>query len=568
VAGSLSAEAVLLQFKHRYDLRLHGALKPEFEPETGMHLGPVVDAAVSRAETFAVTVGADRTARVWAVDDGRPLALLRLPRNGNDGEVNAVAISPDGSAVALGGWDTKVFIYRSSDWTLMKETPPFHSSIMSLRYAPDGKRLAVGLWSHAGLRVLETEGYAVVFEDREYTADCYGLSFDEAGDLAVACWDQSIRLYSPDHQRLKREPFFRRPQTVAFSPDGQTLAVGIGDAPLVMLLSIPELTLAKTLSATGGLTNSRLSLGQVTWSKDGAHVVASGRFGSVGAIPILRWSRDGTAEVPWSLNQNTTSHLAALGEGRLFVAAQDPVLAVLNADGTARWIRRSSGPNFVNQQRSVRISGDGATVGFGWEPKDPVRMSISLREQRFLAANELVPLRSTFSERPDFPLRGWENGTRPTLDGRALPIQRFETCRSVASDRAETRFLLGAEWNAYLFRRSGQAQWKIHLTAAARAVALSDDGHFAVIAGVDGIVRWFDAQTGAERLALVVVDKGERWLAWTPDGFFSSSPGAENLLVLRTRAADGATKSIPMTQFADLMRRPDIIRGLFGPPGR
>ena len=55
-------------------------------------------------ERFLVSGSDDKTVRVWALEDGRPLATLRVPiGEGNVGEVYAVAISPDGERIAAGG---------------------------------------------------------------------------------------------------------------------------------------------------------------------------------------------------------------------------------------------------------------------------------------------------------------------------------------------------------------------------------------------------------------------------------------------------------------------------------
>ena len=59
-----------------------------------------------------VTVAFDKTIRVWSVPDGKLLKVLRVPiGDGFEGSLFAVAISPDGKTLAVGGWMKQQFIY-------------------------------------------------------------------------------------------------------------------------------------------------------------------------------------------------------------------------------------------------------------------------------------------------------------------------------------------------------------------------------------------------------------------------------------------------------------------------
>src|SRR6476646_5696460 len=80
-----------------------------FEPilriETGKHVAQIFRIDTDAANRFAVTASDDKTARVWSLPDGRLQRILRLPIDqGNVGKAYAVAISPDGSTIAVGGW--------------------------------------------------------------------------------------------------------------------------------------------------------------------------------------------------------------------------------------------------------------------------------------------------------------------------------------------------------------------------------------------------------------------------------------------------------------------------------
>ena len=78
---------------------------PFLRIETGMHTARINRIDVDVAERFLVTASYDKTARVWDLKDGKLLRVLRPPQgSGNEGRLYAVAISPDGTTVVVGGY--------------------------------------------------------------------------------------------------------------------------------------------------------------------------------------------------------------------------------------------------------------------------------------------------------------------------------------------------------------------------------------------------------------------------------------------------------------------------------
>jgi hypothetical protein len=559
-AHSLAPATLALQdVEHRLGAQLSALVKRQIGPDTGMHLTDVSDADVDSGETIVVTGSEDKTARIWTLDNGRQLAVLRIPGQGPIGKIHAVAMAPNGREVAIGGWEGKVYIFRAPDWRLVREVRPDSNSVDSLRYSPEGARLAVGLWSRGGIRILETERYTEVFRDPDYGADCYGLSFSRAGLLAVASWDRTVRVYSPDHVLLARKEFPTRAFRLAFDPAGERLLVGFLDTMTVRLLSVPRLDVLKEVSISTG-DPEVTTLGTVDWSRDGTQFFAGGRNHRDGWNPILRWSRDGTRLDDWRLNRNTPSRLVGLKGGALLVASQDPLVGVLNPGGGVRWSHRSPTADFTGQARTFRLSADASVVQFAWDRNGTKRITFDVRSLKAISPEASPPLRPAVSAQAGFDLANWENRSNPTIDGQRLAVARFETCRAVAIDAAHERFLLGCEWNVYMFRRSGLQQWRLAIPASARAVQLSEDGHLAVVARDDGTIRWLDAETGAERLALLFLGEAGDWVAWTPEGFFAGTTPGEAILGIQGLSKDGAAKFIPLSEVADALRRPDLIR--------
>ena len=461
----LAPSDALPMFKAELSRRYPGLALGEVAPDSGMHDAPVADADVDAAETMLVTGAPDKTARVWALKTGRLLAVLRLPGAGKNGTINAVAISPDGQTIAVGGWEGMVYLFRTRDWRLLGSVSGRWSTILALRYSPDGARLAVGLWSRGGVRVLETETYREIFADRGYAADCPALAFDGEGRLAVTSWDGTVRLYSRDLALMAKRDVGARPTSVAFDPKRRLLAVGLIDRPAVSLLAMPRLDVVRELSIPR--RDPTDSLGTVAWSKDGSQVLAGGRYSDADDWnSIIRWSRDGSRLNDWHLARNTNNQFVALANGGLAVASQDPLVGVLDSKGATLWSRKGRIPDFKTQVDTMRFSADAATVQFTWDATTTTRLAFDAKRLQFVSADERA-LRAARTSLAGYDIASWENVAEPTLNGAPLKVARFETCRSLSIDAPRDRFVLGCEWNLYLFDRTGRTVWS-RGTAAAR----------------------------------------------------------------------------------------------------
>jgi WD40 repeat protein len=80
--------------------------EPMLRIEAGMHTAPIKKFSLSADGTLMVTGAADKAVRIWSLPDGRLLRTLRVTIDAADGgKVFAVALSPDGTIAAVGGWD-------------------------------------------------------------------------------------------------------------------------------------------------------------------------------------------------------------------------------------------------------------------------------------------------------------------------------------------------------------------------------------------------------------------------------------------------------------------------------
>jgi len=99
-----------------------------------------------------ITCSDDKTVRVWQMPEMRLLSVLRVPLDaGHEGQLYAIAVSPDGRTVATGGWtgwdwDKKASIYffDVASGELIRRLGGFDNVVNALAWMPDGEHMALG----------------------------------------------------------------------------------------------------------------------------------------------------------------------------------------------------------------------------------------------------------------------------------------------------------------------------------------------------------------------------------------------------------------------------------------
>lgn len=219
--------------------------------------------------------------------DSAPTKLWRLSgaalveKDSVDGPFgSALAFTPDGSSLAIGGID-KVLIHRLDGGESSIDISGDMSS--ALAFAPDGTTLAIGLAS-GPIRLIDTATGKQTGDDLRVAAPTTDLAFADEDQLVSTSSDGSIIFWDlPSRTRLADKPL----TAVDRDPAGRTIRAQLAVAPHV----------AVTASGSDGLL-VMWPLDPVAWIDEGCSVhdreltdAESARYGLSGAAPVCTGQR-------------------------------------------------------------------------------------------------------------------------------------------------------------------------------------------------------------------------------------------------------------------------------------
>lgn len=539
--------------------------EPVLRIETGAHLAPITRISADRGGQWAVTASEDKTVRLWNLHNGQPLAVLRPPIGPEKlGALYAAAISPNGRQVVAGGnsaFDGSAHALYMFDRATASLPPKstlvgLEAPITELAWSADSELVAVGL-RQQGVRVFR-RNLAFVGADTEFNDVVYGAAFSHDGRLAVASLDGAVRLYGfaqGQWQRLARKQLPGVPYGITWSPDGRELAVGLQDRPQALILDADTLAPRHTLQV-GGAGN----LGRVAWSVDGRTIYAAGSASRAGRFAVFAFPERGRAagrEV--ASFGNIISALASHAQG-LVASSAEPAWLALDMQAQLRLTRTSPRGDFRDAGAAFRVSADAKTLVLPMLMGGRDTLSFDLTQGELRPADAAS---SGAAQPAVLPagLEHWRNATQPRYRGQILPLQPGEVARSAAA--LGNGFVLGSEWALRAFSADGRLRWQSRTPGVVWAVNASQDGRWVVAALGDGSVRWYRSNDGLEQLALFVHADRERWIAWTPSGYYDTSMGGESLVGWHVnRAFNQASDFFSVGRFRERFYQPSVVQKL------
>lgn len=568
------------------------------DPE--MHTGWIKRISVDSDCGSLVTAGRDdKTTRMWQLsqnisDQPTIVQKFRHPIGpGNDGKIYAVAISPNGKTVAIGGWDigykepgvgkNNVYIFDTRTGKLLKRIGSLNDVIHHLSFSEHGTLLVAGLHDGQGIRIWDTTTWSLIPNDGNPIGNVYGAIFDSRDHLYSVAYGNSagyIRKFVRKGHKFKQVEETRTksgqlPYAIAVSPTASSLAVGFADAANIELYEAEHLALTQTIPLRGEEDEARVSTG-VTWSADGQQLFAVLSPRDDFGPKILRsWSSEYQTYVP-----DITLPLPPVGsaiqlmtcKSRIFVGANEGFGIFEPGTKQLNWVKGANPIFSVDKggnKNRMRISEDASRISFSLTHNGGHSLLFDLEKEILVKApNDLQGL--LLADTTSLPVSDWEFSLTPKLDGKLLPLEPLERAMAFAISPDKSRFILGTEWRIHAFDPSGKELWcedtecshALPTESAILDLNVSKDGQLVVSAHSDGTIRWRRASDGEIVLSLFV-DKASnnRWIAWTPKGYFTSSVGGEHLIGWHVnRSLTMKADFFPVHVFRDKYLRPDIVK--------
>jgi RNA polymerase sigma factor (sigma-70 family) len=226
-----------------------------------------------------VATSQEKAIVLWNLESGKE--VRRLAQAGALG----VAFSPDGKILAAGGDDPVILLWDTNtgkkiaqlDW---KRDP---TSVSVLAFTPDGKTLIAGQKFHSKIGLWDVASGKKRQELDAQSGHIFTLALSPDGALlATGSRKGGIPLWNLKTGELVRKlgkEGGRECYTVAFSPDGKTLAAIERDAKNQDSLSLWDVAAGKELRRFSG----DIGLWSIAYSRDGKTLIAA----SSGAIRLL-----------------------------------------------------------------------------------------------------------------------------------------------------------------------------------------------------------------------------------------------------------------------------------------
>jgi len=561
--------------------------RPFLVLEQGRHTARVSRVLYTPDGRAIVTASWDKTIRVWDAKTFQLLRTLRVPAQpGNEGQIFAMALSPDQRFVAAAGYsvgagDPKqykgdyVALLDFQTGKLLDVAYSHRQSVLALAFSRDGKKLASG----GGIGDHRTVVHQVAASGKLLPAWSIRLA-SKITDLA----------FDPDHERLytaefggaigralppaqgrppNAEPVAVNPivrmmqmtrrkcpddkcafYALALSPDGSMLAGGMASGGVGIYDPNGKPDALRSLAVPGDGP-----IGSLGYSRDGRRLaVARGK--QVFVLDAREPKEEQKPLATFSGHDNTVFSAAFSPDGARIVSSSANHVFVWDAS-IGEQIAQIGGASTPNRIWSLAAGKEGPRmIGFGWRSDGQEKMN---RYGKVHKAFDLSQLRVVSVADPAGflpPAEGADPDFRPGIGiGAVKSWARL----------ADQSLLLGTEFGVYRRPKGSTRLDELsHEGIAAYAVAVSADGQTMYAGLVDGRVQIFDTASG-KPIGTLYVAPDEEWILWTPEGWYAASRNGARSVGWQVGASPLETpRFYPFEQFDLRLNRPDHVLARLG----
>ncbi len=541
--------------------------QPQLRIETGGHSAFVRRLAVARDSQSVITASDDKTARVWDLASGELRRVLRPAVGpGELGRLYGVAAHPHEDLVAVGGTTGsasgghRILLFSIDSGQLLRAFDAGGGDIRKLAWSPDGTvLLAVYAGDHA-LRAFAPDGR--LLHEQRLSAPSYGLAVAANGRVAASAFDGQVLVLEARAGRVAPVLSFRtrtaEPVGLSFSPDATRVVVGFRTP-----LEAPEVYDAASGGYLFKLQQVSLEAGShrtVAWSDDGRTIAVGGSgYTRQGRFPVFfHDAGSGRLASRQDVGKDTIYDLVALRGGRFAYACGDGGWGVIAPDrvdlAVAAAIPDLRGP------ANLLVDGSGSRIRWtGSWGREPATFDFSRRAVGIEEAADRTGLLAPRAKRGLLDTSVWENSATPQVAGRPVALAPAEVSRALAYFRQGGGAVLGTSHRLLRLDDANSIAWEVRNADEVRSVNITGDDRMIVTGMSDGTLRWWRASDGRPLMSLLATRDGH-WVAWTPEGYFDASAGADRLVGWTVnRPGEPLADHFSLNRFRERFNRPDLI---------
>lgn len=531
------------------------------------HDGEINAIALAPDGPLLATAGADGAVRLWDLDHRRPVRTLGPWK---ERIATCVAFSPDGALLAAGFDDGVVRFWKRGAWDAPSETPPRPSSIRDVVFSPDSKQAAIV--SKQQITIWGVAEHAELWEPHLHDEP------DPAGyRTGVACFnrdgsvlatiglkDRIARLWNVATAKEQRQIPLGEGwiHAACFSPDNRWLAIA-GKRKVIWIYDWPSGTLVATLRGHVDCVRG------LAFDRDGTALYSTGDDGLV-----KRWdfrsamNRMRTQTLPWYCSELLITESGTM----LGLSTHHGPTIVWSAGGRRpAWTFGSLAPMAPSAAapQPLAATSEGriwASVDRAAEHERVALLSGSDGRVVFAFEAARTPVKS-LALSPDGGLllvgipervQVWEVAARSLREEWPYPRSEVSSLQFVPGDPSSVLVGVnqfqtdpGRKYAELRSLRSGPVRrFEVELTER-RSLALSRDGKRLAAPHRGSIVVWSIAQ-GRQETALRGPNSTAIALAFAPDGSLASYSRNESMLCLWDLRMAEPLHTIPVTGGQDL----------------
>lgn len=549
--------------------------KPILVVDAGGHTNLVPGLCFTPDGRELISASFDKTIRIWDVQSGEMLRVLRPPIGPNRyGAIYAAALSPDGRTLAVGGIGVgsgnPIYLIALPSGQIEKLLLGHRRGVMALAFAGDGRRLASGGHdSLARLWNVETGECEQVLSG--HTAGIRSVTFSPDGSrLATSSWDRTARIWSvSDGQSMATlDGHQAELDWIAWSPDGRTIATASEDESI--RLWNQDGVFQREFAGLGNYVST------VAFTGD-----SSGLLYTLGGNPRRTGPAVCAAAIldlaSGQIRTRFEQHGASVARG--VFAPGDGLVATSGGVTHEIYLWRTSDGSVVH-----RLGGKGKMIwGCGWSSDGqsiawsntanrgsendarPLERSFRLSDLQFggvpdasFLGASIVRGPLSLEKRDDYHVDVKRAGN--VIATMAFPAETGNRVRTYTF-LSDSRAVMSSPFLLSLFdtRDGGRIRDFLGQINEVPALAPSPDGTYFLAGSVDQMLRIYAAARRQSLLSLFFLEYD--WIAWTPEGYYAASPGGERLMGWQmNNGLEKMGSFYPATQFRKSLYRPDLIK--------